>query len=75
VQTRNEQRLAPHVQAIVSTPFAIGDRVHVSCNDEGFAGQVGEITHVFPSGRCMVALGKITLLNLPPEALSREVSN
>lgn len=75
MQTQNEHGLTPHVQAIVSTPFAIGDRVHVSCNDEGFAGQVGEITHVFPSGRCMVALGRITILNLPPEAMTREVLN
>lgn len=58
-----------------SREFTIGDRVLVLCNDEGYVGQVGEITHVFPSGRCMVAFGKITILNLPPEVLSHEVSD
>jgi len=57
---------------IVSTPFAIGDMVRVECNDEGFAGDTGTITHVFPSGRCMVAIGRITILNLPPEALTHD---
>lgn len=73
--TTDEPESRRQQHAIVSTPFAIGDSVRVSCNDEGFAGDVGTITHVFPSGRCMVAIGRITILNLPQEALTREVSN
>ena len=51
----------------------VGQKVLIVCNDEGYSGKVGEIIAVFPSGRCQVAIGPITVLNLPPEALSREI--
>lgn len=53
--------------------YQVGQKVLIICNDEGYSGKTGEIIAVFPSGRCQVAIGSITVLNLPPEALSREV--
>ena len=49
--------------------FKIGDQVVIRCHDEGFSGQTGTVTAVFPSGRCQVAVGPINVLNLPPEAI------
>lgn len=53
--------------------FKIGDEVVIRCNDEGFAGKTGTVVAIFPSGRCQVSVGPINVLNLPPEALSREI--
>lgn len=55
--------------------YQIGQKVLITCNDEGYSGKVGEVVAVFPSGRCQVAIGPITVLNLPPEALSVAVSD
>jgi hypothetical protein len=57
------------VQRIVSPLFREGDTVTVLCHDEGYVGQTGTILRVFKSGRCMVAIGPIAVLNLPPEAI------
>lgn len=51
----------------------VGDVVLVVCHDEGYIGKTGTVVAVFPSGRCQVAVGPIAVLNLPPEALSREI--
>lgn len=48
-----------------------GDDVRITCSDEGYNGQLGKIVAVFASGRCQVAVGRIAILNLPPEALER----
>lgn len=49
--------------------FAVGDKVVVTCHDEGYSGKTGVIVAVFPSGRCLVSVGPIVLLNVPPEGL------
>lgn len=57
-------------------PFRVGDSVTIGCNDEGFVSRRGTVTRVFPSGRCLVAVGTITILNLPPQVLTKhEVSD
>lgn len=56
----------------INQQFAVGQKVIVVCNDEGFTGKTGEVVAVFPSGRCQVAIGPITVLNLPPEALKQD---
>ena len=48
-----------------------GDEVVVTCNHEGYNGNRGVVIAVFPSGRCQVSVGKIALLNLPPEGIER----
>ena len=53
--------------------FFVGDRVLITCDDEGYSGKTGVIAAVFPSGRCQVSIGKRALLNLPPEGLKHEV--
>jgi hypothetical protein len=53
----------------------IGDRVRIRCHDEGYSELIGTVHHVFLSGRCMVAVGAVTLLNLPEEWLTHEVSD
>lgn len=55
--------------------FRIGDRVRIRCHDEGYSESTGTVHHVFRSGRCMVAVGAVTLLNLPEEWLTNEVSD
>lgn len=55
--------------------FSVGDRVLINCDHEGYNGKTGVIAAVFPSGRCQVKIGKIALLNLPPEGMKHEVSD
>lgn len=55
--------------------FFVGDRVLITCDHEGYNGKTGVIVAVFPSGRCQVRVGKIALLNLPPEGMKHEVSD
>ena len=49
--------------------FHVNDRVLIVCHDEGYTGRVGVIVAVFPSRRCLVSVGPITLLNIPPEGI------
>jgi hypothetical protein len=56
-----------------SDQFKVGDVVRIVCHDEGYIGRTGTVVAVFPSGRCQVSVGSIAVLNLPPEAMSREI--
>jgi hypothetical protein len=47
----------------------VGDSVVIMCHDEGYRGMTGTVEAVFASGRCLVSVGKIALLNVPPEGL------
>lgn len=51
----------------------IGDTVVILCHDEGYRGMTGTVKAVFASGRCLVSVGEIALLNVPPEGLSHAV--
>lgn len=51
--------------------FHVNDRVLIVCHDEGYTGRVGVIVAVFPSRRCLVSVGPITLLNIPPEGIEK----
>lgn len=59
----------------------VGDSVTVTMPVEGFLNRTGRIFAVFPSGRCQVEIGPITVLNLHPsefvltdEIFDRQVS-
>lgn len=55
-------------------PFVrVGDTVVIMCHDEGYRGMTGTVKSVFASGRCLVSVGKIALLNVPPEGLAHAV--
>lgn len=53
--------------------FTVGDSVKIIQNDEGYLGQFGVVFAVFPSGRCQVAVGRITVLHLTPEMIIHAV--
>lgn len=64
--------IAPSVDK--NCPFVcIGDTVVIMCHDEGYRGMIGTVKAVFASGRCLVSVGKIALLNVPPEGLAHAV--
>ena len=56
-------------QDMPNTIYLVGDKVLVTCSDEGYNGQQGTVLAVFPSGRCQVAVGPIAILNVPPEGI------
>ena len=64
--------IAPSVEKNCPS-LRIGDTVVILCHDEGYRGRTGTVKAVFASGRCLVSVGKIALLNVPPEGLKRGV--
>ena len=53
------------------TPISTGDSVLILSSDVGYRGKIGTVSTVFRSGRYMVSIGPVVMLNLPPRAVAK----